>query len=195
MILRHLFRFIFIAVLLCVVVPLPAQSEEIDTNKGVAVEQQKAPAALFEEPTHPPIKLSPDKSKLIRFDQTIDRVIVGNPIHLAVLPNDKNTIVLVGRAAGATYFTAMNTKGEIVMQRHVFVAAPQDNYVRIRRTCAASEQKECQDTQIYYCPDTCHDVALSGQMAEEDETSEEAPVGSGAGGDQQITPPTDSAAE
>ena len=131
----------------------------LETNN--AADKQAVP--LFDEPTHPPVKLSPDKSKLIRLDQIVDKVIVGNDNHLAVLPSDKNTVVLVGRQPGATYFTALDDKGNIIMQRHVFVAAPQENYVRIRRTCAASELDNCRATEVYYCPDTCHNVALTAE--------------------------------
>ena len=161
--------------------------DQAELNDVVEIKQDDPPVPIFDEPTHPPVKLSPDKSKLIRLDQTVDRVIVGNPNHLAVLPSDKSTVVLVGRAPGATYFTAMDDKGEIIMQRHVFVAAPQENYIRIRRACAVSEQDNCQATQVYYCPDTCHNVAMGMEDSESDSGGGDSAPG-GEGGDEQILP-------
>ena len=159
-----------------------AQPAQEDLTEAVEIKQEEKIVPLFDEPTHPAIKLSPDKSKLIRMDKVVAKVIVGNPTHLAVLPSDKNTIVLVGRTPGATSFTALDDKGNIVMQRQVLVAPPQNDYVRIRRTCAASEQDNCQETKVFYCPDTCHNVALPTEPAD-DEASDGPTSAGGEGGE------------
>lgn len=114
-------------------------------------------------PTHPPVNLSPDRSEIIRLDQKATTVISGNPNHLSIIPSNSQELVLVGRMPGATYFTALNSKGEVVMQRHVIVAGPKEKYVRIRKSCAASGNTACQPTQVYYCPDTCHEIVLNVQ--------------------------------
>jgi len=191
-ILKYIGLFICTALLIATVSNSVAQPAQEGLDQVVQVKDD-TPVPLFDEPTHPPVKLSPDKSKLIRLDETVAKVIVGNSNHLTILPSDKNTIVLVGRAAGATYFTALNESGGIVMQRHVFVAAPQENYVRIRRTCAASELDGCQETQMFYCPDTCHNVAFS----EEESDNADATAPAGGSDDAQAPPPPaiDSASE
>lgn len=163
-----------------------AQPAQDPLNEAAEIKQEDKIAPLFDEPTHPAIKLSPDKSKLIRMNKTVAKVIVGNPTHLAVLPSDKNTIVLVGRTPGATSFTALDDKGNIVMQRQVLVAPPQNDYVRIRRTCAASEQDNCQETKVFYCPDTCHNVALPNELA--DDEASDGPAGSGGQGGETVPP-------
>ena len=111
--------------------------------------------------THPPIRLTPDKSELIRLDTDAATIIVGNPSHVSVLAESTKTLVLVPQIPGATHFTVLDKDGNLVMQRHVIVASPQEKYIRIRSTCRASEDKNCQETQIYYCPDMCHNVALA----------------------------------
>jgi hypothetical protein len=44
------------------------------------------------------------------------------------------------------------------MQRHILVDAPQDHYVRVRKSCAFSNNGNCQTTQVYYCPGMCHEI-------------------------------------
>lgn len=111
----------------------------------------------IDNPTHPPIRLTPDKSDILKLDQDAATIIVGNPNHLSILADNARTLILVGRAPGATHFTALDAKGNIIMQRHVIVASPKEKYVRIRRSCNA-DVKGCKETQVYYCPDMCHEI-------------------------------------
>lgn len=107
--------------------------------------------------THPMLRLTPDKSELVRLDRNAISVVVGNPAHLSVLLDTPNTLVLVPRAAGATHFTVLDAAGEVVMQRHVVVASPKKNYVRVRRSCANGGEG-CRATSVYFCPDICHEI-------------------------------------
>lgn len=107
--------------------------------------------------THPMLRLTPDKSELVRLDRNAISVIVGNPSHLSVLLDTPNTLVLVPRAAGATHFTVLDAAGNVVMQRHVVVASPKKNYVRVRRSCANGAEG-CRATSVYFCPDICHEI-------------------------------------
>ena len=63
------------------------------------------------------------------------------------------------------------------MQRHVIVGSPKQKYVRIRKSCSGN-QKDCQPTQVYYCPDMCHKV----NIAMEDSKSESSGDGAGDNG-------------
>ncbi len=128
-------------------------------------------------PTHPPVRLTPDKSELIRLDRKASTVLVGAPAHLNILPEGPNTLVLIPRAPGATYFTVLDEENKIIMQRHVIVASPKEKYVRIRKSCASS--KGCQPTQVYYCPDMCHEIILNDKQGIETAESDE--VGSEIG--------------
>ncbi|HEY8189703.1 MAG TPA: pilus assembly protein N-terminal domain-containing protein [Micavibrio sp.] len=113
------------------------------------------------EDTHPMLRLTPDKSELIRLDQDAESVIVGNPTHLGVLMDNRRLLILVPRQPGATYLTVLDAKGDIIMQRHVLVAVPGTDYVRIRRSCSAEAlSKGCQQTSVYYCPGMCHEVGI-----------------------------------
>ena len=109
--------------------------------------------------THPDLKLTPDKSELVRLDQDAMTVIVGNPAHLNVMLDTPRLMVLVPRAPGATHFTVLDRDGNVIMQRHALVAAPKRQYVRIRRSCASGAEG-CQPTSVFYCPDSCHEVQV-----------------------------------
>ncbi|MGH1457113.1 MAG: pilus assembly protein N-terminal domain-containing protein [Alphaproteobacteria bacterium] len=116
--------------------------------------QSETPDALAKE-THPTVNLTPDKSELIHIEEEIGSIIIGSPAHINVLADSAHTLVIVPRKPGATHFSVLDKKGKILMQRHVIVAAPTEDYLRVKRTCT---DKDCEDTSIYYCPDMCHQV-------------------------------------
>lgn len=113
--------------------------------------------------THPPIRLTPDKSEIVRLEEDAVSVIVGNPDHLGVLMDDARLLILVPRQPGATYLTLLNKDGQVIMQRHVIVSVANRDYIRIRRSCGAAGGKGgegCQETSVYYCKGMCHETAL-----------------------------------
>ena len=107
--------------------------------------------------THPQLNLTPDKSEMIRLSEKAASVVVGNPNHISVLLDTPDTIIVVPRMQGASHFTVIGENGKVIMQRHVIVGAPADDYVRIRRSCNNGDAN-CQQTSVYYCPNTCHEV-------------------------------------
>lgn len=117
--------------------------------------------------THDDIYLTPDRSELVRLDQEAASIIVGNPQHLSVLTENSKTLVLVPQMPGATYITILDKNSKLIMQRHVIVAAPKDKYVRVRRVCAASEDKGCRASQVYYCPGACHEIGTVTEKQEQ----------------------------
>src|SRR5688500_627500 len=125
---------------------------------AATAQSYNSPAAAGDE-THPSITLTPDKSELIRLDQDASSIIVGNPAHLGVLMDNRRLLILIPRQPGATYMTVLDSKGRVIMQRHVLVAVPGADYVRIRRSCSATAQG-CQPTSVYYCPGMCHEVGI-----------------------------------
>lgn len=134
------------------------------------------------ETTHPMLRLTPDKSEMVRLDRNAVSVIVGNPEHLSVLLDTPDMLVLVPRAPGATHFSVLDEEGEVVMQRHVIVASPKKDYVRIRRSCAnAAAGDDCRATSVYFCPDICHEVGVTqlGGNAQSPNVAGSAPGGTG----------------
>lgn len=134
----------------------------IATAGASAQDLMPAQAALSEidiDETHPPVKLTPDKSELIHLDKAASSIIVGNPLHLSVVMDNTKLLILVPKEPGATHMTILDAEGNIIMQRHVLVASPQKKYVRIRRSCAGDSS--CEETSVYYCPGICHKVLLN----------------------------------
>ena len=120
------------------------------------------PGSSLDGETHPALKMMPDKSELVRLDREAASVVVGNPTQIAVMLDSPRLAVVIPRASGATYFTVLDKDGNVIMQRHVIVAGPKKNYVRVRRSCAnAGEGAECQPTSVYFCPDMCHEVSTA----------------------------------
>jgi hypothetical protein len=161
-----------VASLLISMSPALAQNAVSDVSKGgifdvTASESNNAEMQDWGE-THPLLRISPDKSELIKLDRDAVSVIVGNPQHLSVLLDTPNVLVLVPRAPGATYFTALDRQGEPIMARHVVVAAPEKQYIRVRRSCINAEADSgCTAQSVYFCPDMCHEIGIT-QLGSDD---------------------------
>lgn len=107
--------------------------------------------------THPIMRITQDKSELVKLEQEAGSVVVGNPDNISVLLDTPDTLVVIPRAAGASHFTVIGKDGSILMQRHVIVGAQKEKYVRIRRSCNAATTN-CEQMSTYFCPDSCHEV-------------------------------------
>lgn len=123
------------------------------------------PTDNLDSETHPTLNLMPDKSELVRLDREASSIVVGNSSHVSVLLDAPRLAVVIPRSPGATYFTVLDKDGNVIMQRHVIVAAPKKNYVRVRRSCAGENAGKCQPTSVYFCPDMCHEIG-SGDAEE-----------------------------
>lgn len=128
------------------------QSDVMDMP-SVSTSQEDEDLAL----AYPIMRMTQDKSEMVKLEQEAASVIVGNPNNISVMLDTPTTLVIVPRIAGASHFTVMGKDGSIIMQRHVIVGAQKEKYVRIRRSCNAG-QGNCQAMSTYFCPDTCHEV-------------------------------------
>jgi len=143
--------------------PAPASQDLIPPMEA------EAPVELqpLEGETHPVLNLMPDKSELVRLDREASSVIVGAPSQVSVVLDTPRLAVVIPRSPGATYMSVLDKEGNVIMQRHVVVAAPKKNYVRIRRSCNSNAATTgrggaCQPTSVYFCPDMCHEVGQGG---------------------------------
>lgn len=148
-----------LALLLHSTVPAMAQEAVVDIIRADETPRLEKEYNAVSE-THPPIRLTPDQSQIVRLDSPAGSVIIGNSAHLNILADSQNTLVLVPRAPGASHFTVLDRHSAIIMQRHVIVAGPQKEYIRIRQSCATADEG-CQPVRMYYCPDMCHEIAIN----------------------------------
>lgn len=109
---------------------------------------------------YPTYNLTPDKIKILKLSEPATSTIVGNQNHLDIFFDTSDRAALVPRKPGASFFQILNSDGKIIAEGHAIVAAPKNDYVRIRRSCAG-DSGGCEDLQVYFCPDMCHDVDLA----------------------------------
>jgi Flp pilus assembly secretin CpaC len=153
----------------CVLAVLPFASAFAQTapNTGdlmppVSPLSAQEPTESLDAETHPALRLTPDKSELVRLDREAGSVIIGNPNHITVLLDTPRLAVVIPREPGTTSFTILDKEGKAIMQRHAIVAAPKKNYVRVRRSCGnAANNTSCKPTSVYFCPDMCHEIDMA----------------------------------
>ena len=156
--------------LLAISSPSHADEKVVDILPPVT-HTNTAEAQDMGDATHPTIRLTPDKSELVKLNESATSIIIGNPLHINVIADSAKLLVIIPRSPGATHFTVLGKNGQILMQRHVIVASPKKDYLRIKRTCAG-DADDCQDTSVFYCPDMCHEIGLGNQeAASQDNTS------------------------
>ncbi len=137
---------------------MDADNKPVDIIPAHTLEGSEVDLNAFQD-THGPLKLTPDKSELIRLPEKAGSIIIGNPDHLSILADSAKTLVLVPKLPGATSVTVLNMEGKLLLQRHVIVSSPKEKYVRIRKSCASGTEG-CEATSVYYCPDMCHKVTV-----------------------------------
>ena len=150
---------------------MPSESSLVDIIQPVEVHYDDTKAYASIHNTHPNLTLTPDKSEIIRLKKEAGSVIIGNPAHISALTESAKTIVLVPKMPGATYMTILDKQQNVIMQRHIIVGAQKEKYVRIRKACAGGED-DCRPTQVYFCPDLCHEIAPHGDDRDSTQTAD-----------------------
>jgi len=164
---KSFLTFLCAAFILSAAVPALAQNATVIRPEGADLMPKTSSEELEVQTgdvrdTHPPVRMTPDKSELITLESDASSVIVGNPTHLGVLLDTSRVLVLVPRAPGASSFTVLDQDRNVLMQRQVIVGSPKETYIRVRRSCAnAEDDRPCQATSVYYCPDMCHEVGVT----------------------------------
>lgn len=108
----------------------------------------------------PPLRITSDKAEVIQLDRDAVNIVVGSDKNLRVVPDTNRTLILIPKQPGSTYFKALDNQGKVIMQRHVIVGSPKNEYIRIRRACVNGADG-CKEYSVYYCPDMCHEVSVS----------------------------------
>lgn len=102
------------------------------------------------------LRLTPDRTHIVRLEDDAASVIVTNPAHATVMLDSPRLLVVMPRQPGATTFTVLNGKGDIILEQDVIVTGSQARYVRIRRMCG--NEPNCMPNAYFYCPDGCYEV-------------------------------------
>jgi hypothetical protein len=142
-----------------------AQMERLIGKADSQQTQKQSPAAVTSlDPDA--IRLTPDRTKILRLKQDAASVIVTNPQHAVVMLDSPRLLILMPRDPGTTSFTVLDRDGKVLMERNIIVSGAQAKYVRIRRVCG--NNNNCVSSAYYYCPDGCYEITPvdgTGQMA------------------------------
>ena len=173
----------FSLLLALMIVMMPGASRAQDGIVDILppiLEAEDSDLVSADQVTHAAIRLTPDKSELVRLEEEAGSIIIGNPIHINIIADSSKTIVVVPRVPGATHFTILGKKGQVLMQRHVIVASPKKDYIRVKRTCTEDAGEGCQSTSVFYCPDMCHEIGIA--VPEDTSTQDDASSGDDTAG-------------
>ena len=110
-----------------------------------------------------PIVVKPDAPAIIKLDEDIGSVIIGNPAHARAIVDNPRSIVLMPEAPGSTELVVMDADGNPVLEKKVIVSSVvKGSYLTIKRACINSSADGCAPVSVYYCPDRCHVVQMAG---------------------------------
>ena len=79
------------------------------------------------------IYVTVDQAKVIRIDHEADTVIIGNPAIADAHLHDRKTLVITGRAFGATNLLILDAGGELVVDEALRVQPAEDTVVTVQR--------------------------------------------------------------
>lgn len=142
----------FLAAALLIAGPLPAQAGEPGAPASLSVEplQTKEAQSI--------IRLTPNKTKILKLERDAASIILSNPRHASVMIDSPRLLIVVPRAPGATALTVLDNNGDVIAERDIIVTGQEDRYVRIRKYCPADDAT-CRANSIYYCPDNCYVIS------------------------------------
>lgn len=103
------------------------------------------------------LRLTPDRTEIIRLDADAASVVVTNPAHAQVMLETPRLLLVMPRAPGSTSLFVLDQNGETIYQRDILISGASKSYVRIRKSCAANDAN-CANNSYYYCPDGCYEV-------------------------------------
>jgi len=84
------------------------------------------------------IKVYMDHARILKLDQPVEKVIIGNSNVADVTVADPTTIVLTGKAFGTTNLVIFGTDGRPIVDEDVLVSIDEDNTVRVYRQAERS---------------------------------------------------------
>jgi Flp pilus assembly secretin CpaC len=91
--------------------------------------------ALMPLPSHAQqdISVYVDYARVLKFDRTVSKVIIGNPEIADVTVSDPQTIVLTGRSYGTTNLVVLDADGAALVDERIVVGRDQANTLRVYR--------------------------------------------------------------
>ena len=109
------------------------------------------------------IVIKPDSPVILKMDNDVGSVIIGNPDYVRAIVDTPRTLILMPESSGSTTLSIMGASGETLLEKRLIVSpADTANYLAIKRACINSDMTECVPLSLYYCPDRCHAIGNGG---------------------------------
>ena len=118
------------------------------------------------------IRLTPDRTEVVRLEQDAASVVVTNPAHAQVMLETPRLLLVMPRQPGSTSLFVLDKNGNSIFERDIIISGSTKPYVRIRKSCNDSSSNCAADT-YFYCPDGCYEV---GTVAPSDSAPEVPPA-------------------
>lgn len=74
-----------------------------------------------------------DQSQLLRLDQTVAEIIIGNPSIADVAVQSDNLLVITGKSFGITNIIALDSQRNVIAERRVLVERDQQKVVNLQK--------------------------------------------------------------
>lgn len=146
-------------------------TQKTATTTATATTTSAAPARATPRDA---IRLTPDRSEIVRLEQDAASVVVTNPAHAQVAMETPRLLLVMPRQPGSTSLFVLDKDGNSIFERDIIVSAATKPYVRIRKSCGANDQG-CVSDSYFYCPDGCYEV---GTVEPTDSAQQPAPPSS-----------------
>lgn len=110
------------------------------------------------------IRISPNQPKILHLKENAVSVIISNPTHATVILDTPRVLIIIPKEPGATAFTVLNAKGDVIIEKNILVSARVNEHVRIRRVCS-EDDTSCVSQEVFYCPNGCYAVSTQSSGA------------------------------
>lgn len=80
-----------------------------------------------------PISVTIDRAKVMRISAPAATVVIGNPAIADAAVQDRQTLVITGKASGITNLVVLDAKGELIADEILNVEKPTVGYVTVQR--------------------------------------------------------------
>jgi hypothetical protein len=80
-----------------------------------------------------PISVTIDRAKVMRISAPAATVVIGNPAIADANVQDRQTLVITGKASGITNLVVLDAKGELIADEILNVEKPTAGYVTVQR--------------------------------------------------------------
>src|SRR4051794_1205495 len=89
------------------------------------------PASSLAQEDDGAVAVSVDQAKLVRLPQKVTTIVVGNPLIADVALQPGNVMVVTGKGYGATNVIAMDSAGQVLLDRLIRVAGETDYVISV----------------------------------------------------------------